>query len=174
MRALLLVVDVQNGFLNAHTNHVLPVIKGLCESWPNDIVFTRYHNYPGSQFERLLNWYKLRDEPDTHLAAELEPFLPRASAVVDKMGYTALVPEMRKLLTAGDYTDVVLCGLDTETCVLKSAVDVFEFGLTPWLVSDACASNGGPAMHRTALRLARRFIGAGQLLKSGQVPAQLS
>ncbi len=137
------------------------------------LVFTRYHNYPDSPFERLLHWYKLRDAPDTDICAELQPFAARAT-VVEKLGYTALVPELEKLIVANDLTDVVICGLDTETCVLKTAVDAFEHGLTPWLIADACASNGGDRMHKTALRLARRFIGAKHIIDASDLEAHLS
>src|SRR5829696_6141705 len=103
--AVLVVVDAQNGFVNGSTQHILPTLKDLCQAWPGTLVFTRYHNYPGSQFERLLHWYKLRDAPDTDICAELAPFLPRATAVIDKLGYTALVPELEKLLASSSFTD---------------------------------------------------------------------
>ena len=170
---VLVVVDLQNGFVNRPTRHVVPVVKTLAQQWISaggQVVFTRYHNYPGSPYERLLRWYKLRAEPETTLVAELDELLPQATTVIDKTGYTVFTAEMDKLIAEHGWTDVVLCGVDTETCVLKSAADAFERGLTPWLISDACASNGGKRMHESGLRLAGRFIGPPHVIGSTDLP----
>jgi nicotinamidase-related amidase len=58
--------------------------------------------------------------------------------------------------------------------VLKTAVDTFEHGLTPWLIADACASNGGDRMHKTGLRLARRFIGSKHIINASDLEPYLS
>ena len=45
---LLIVIDVQNGFVNQHSSHVLPVIRRLLGEWTamgREVLFTRYHNY---------------------------------------------------------------------------------------------------------------------------------
>ncbi len=168
----LVAVDLQNGFLGLETRHILPVVKALAKSWIDagaPVVFTRYHNYPGSPYERLLHWYKLRGEPETALAAELDELLPYAAGVIDKTGYTVFVPELDRLIADNGWTGVVLCGLDTETCVLKSAADAFERGLTPWLVEDACASNGGERFHQDGLRVTGRLIGLEQIVKSSDL-----
>jgi len=58
---------------------------------------------------------------------------------------------------------LVLCGIATDGCVLKTAVDAFERGIEPVVVVDACASHAGNAVHEAGLLLLGRFIGAGQL-----------
>jgi nicotinamidase-related amidase len=174
---VLLVVDAQNGFLNGRTRGILPLVKKLCARWLDAggaVVFSRYHNFPGSQFERLLHWYKLRDAPDTELSAELQPFVANAAAVIDKVGYTAVTAELTTLLAAHDWTHVAICGLDTETCVLKTAADIFELGLIPILISDACASNGDTSMHEAGLRLAGRFIGSDHVVTAEELESRLS
>jgi len=62
------------------------------------------------------------------------------------------------------WSDLVLCGIDTDACVYDSAVDAYQTGIRPWIVTDACASSGGPAYHEAALLLASRNVGRGQLL----------
>jgi nicotinamidase-related amidase len=137
-------------------------------------VLTRYHNEPGSQYERLLHWYKVRDHPDTEIVGELDEFVPGAAAIVDKTGYTALTAKVHALLTELQITDVVVAGLDTDTCVLKTVADVFETGLRPWLAADCCASNGGVREHRAGLRLAGRFIGIQQVKDAAGVLGALT
>ena len=167
----LVVIDAQVGFLKDTTVTIIPRIKKLVRGFVEadaPVVFSRYHNYPGSPFERLLHWYKVRDEEDVRLIPHLDELTARAT-VIDKTGYTVFVEDMDKLIAATGCTDVVLCGVDTETCVLKSAVDAFERGLVPWIVRDACTSNGGMAMHRLGLRVARRFVGPGQVIRASEL-----
>jgi len=53
-KPVLVVVDVQNGFITEHSQHVVPVITNLVRRWQaarGDVIFTRYRNYPSSPFE---------------------------------------------------------------------------------------------------------------------------
>jgi nicotinamidase-related amidase len=168
---VLVVIDAQVGFLKDTTVTVLPKIKKLAARFAEagaPVVFSRYHNYPGSPYERLLHWYKVRDADDVRLVPDLDHEAAQAT-VIDKTGYTVFVEDMDKLIASTGRTDIVLCGVDTETCVLKSAVDAFERGLIPWILKDACASNGGLAMHRVGLRLARRFVGPAQVVRASEL-----
>ncbi|MGN2642486.1 isochorismatase family cysteine hydrolase [Nocardia takedensis] len=172
----MLVVDVQNGFVTPTSGHVVPIITRLVEKWlgtPHPVVFTRYFNYPGSPYEKLVGWRGLLDRPDTDLVDELAVFTdqPRAH-VLDKTVYTALTEEGMHLLTDLGVTDVLVCGIATDACVLKTVLDAFEAGLTPWVIADACASNASrhPAqqVHDSALLLMSRLVGAKQIINSDQ------
>jgi nicotinamidase-related amidase len=69
--AVLAIVDVQNGFITEHSRSVVPIIADLVARWQakgGDTLFTRYLNYPGSPFERLLDYTDLHSEPETALA----------------------------------------------------------------------------------------------------------
>jgi nicotinamidase-related amidase len=74
-----------------------------------------------------------------------------------------LTPELENYLREQQVERLVLCGIATDGCVLKSAVDAFERGIEPVVVTDACASHGGSEIHEAGLLLLGRFIGAGQL-----------
>jgi nicotinamidase-related amidase len=181
MRAVLIVVDVQNGFITPDSAPVVPVIAGLAEQWLNNggqVIFTRYFNYPGSPYERLIGWYALHQAPETDLADELAPLAARPGAVVtDKRAYSALTPDVRGLLDDGGFTDLLICGIATDGCVLKTALDAFDAGYTPWVLADACASNASsvpPAeVHASALALLTRLIGAGQMIRCEQALGML-
>lgn len=175
--AVLFVVDVQNGFHNKFSAPTVRRIVALARSWIDaglPAVFTKYHNYPGSKFERLLDWTEVQHAPDTDLVDDLVPLAARGLAVADKTGYSVFTAEVAKLVDHHGWTDLVFCGLDTDTCVLKSAVDAFEREHIPWLVRDACASHGGRGQHRTAVTMVGRFIGARQLITCRDVAAALA
>lgn len=178
--AALIVIDMQNGFLNHHSRHIIPAVARLVDHWTaagRPVVFTRYHNTPGSAFERLIQWSRLQSAPETDITPELATRADQAHAVIDKPAYTWFTPEAVALTARARWTDLVFCGVATESCVLKSAADAFERDYTPWIVIDATASDAGPAVHDAGLLVARRFIGRGQLITIDdavrQFPARL-
>lgn len=175
-KPVLVVVDVQNGFITEHSQPVVPVIVDLVHRWQaahGEIVFTRYLNYPGSPFERLIGWSKMTDGPQTELATELTPYVGPQTPVIDKYIYTLFTPEGKQLVDERGWTDLYVCGIDTEICVLKTAVDAFEHDLTPWILKDACASHSGHEAHAAGLFIAARFIGANQIIHTTSVPGSV-
>ncbi|MFI0718322.1 isochorismatase family cysteine hydrolase [Streptomyces sp. NPDC021224] len=175
--AALIVVDVQNGFSNHHSRHVVPVISGLVSQWSaagRPVVFTRYRNYPGSSFERFFRWSRLQSPPETDIVPELTEQAASAFAVLDKAGYSLFTDEAVALLAETDWTDLVFCGIATESCVLKSAADAFERGYAPWVLVDSSASDAGLPVHDAGLTVARRLIGPRQLITTDDLLAQLT
>jgi hypothetical protein len=73
-----------------------------------------------------------------------------------------------RLVNEHGWTDLYLCGIDTDSCVLKTAVDTFERNPTPWILKDACASHAGA--HAVGLFIAARFIGANQIIQTTSLP----
>ncbi|WP_240134451.1 isochorismatase family cysteine hydrolase [Streptomyces sp. MUM 178J] len=176
-KAALVVVDMQNGFINHHSHHAVPAVADLVATWTavgRPVVFTRYFNYPDSPYERFFHWRRLQEPPETEIVPELADAASRARVVIDKTGYTFLTTQANALAREAGWTDLVFCGVATESCVLKSAADAFEQGFAPWIVTDACASDAGPDVHDAGLVVARRLIGEGQLVTMGHVIQELS
>ncbi|MCX2971649.1 MULTISPECIES: cysteine hydrolase family protein [Streptomyces] len=174
--AALVVVDMQNGFVNHHSRHAVPAVSDVVTRWAaadRPVIFTRYFNHPGSPYERFFQWHRLQAPPETDIVPELDDHAARAHAVIDKTGYTLLTSQAADLIRQAGWTDLVFCGIATESCVLKSAADAFEHGYAPWIVTDACASDAGPGVHDAGLVVARRLIGEGQLVTSKDVMRQL-
>lgn len=176
-RAALIVVDLQNGFVNHHSSTVVPIVVQLVQRWTaadRPVVFTRYWNYPGSPFERIIQWTRLQQVPETDIVPELAESAAAAYATIDKITYSCFTPETTALIGEAGWTDLVFCGIATESCVLKSAADAFERDHTPWIVTDASASDAGRAVHDAGLLVARRLIGRNQLVTTDQVIQQLA
>lgn len=85
--------------------------------------------------------------------------------VVDKTIYSLFSEQGTNVVRALGRTDLYFCGIATESCVLKSAVDAFERNLTPWVIEDASASHAGTEAHAAGILVARRFIGRGQVIR---------
>jgi len=106
------------------------------------------------------------DGPETELVNGLAPYVGPHTSVIDKYIYTLFTPEGIQLVDEREWTDLYVCGIDTEICVLKTAVDAFERDLTPWILKDACASHSGPEAHAAGLFIAGRFIGTNQIIQT--------
>ena len=66
-KPVLVVVDMQNGFLGAKSEHVIPRVVDLvktCKRREIPIVFTRFHNRANSPYETLIGWRRLRESPE--------------------------------------------------------------------------------------------------------------
>lgn len=61
---------------------------------------------------------------------------------------------------------VYLCGFDTDCCVLATAIQLFELGICPVVLSYYCHSNGGEAAHVEALTCLNRLIGMQHVIHS--------
>jgi nicotinamidase-related amidase len=99
--------------------------------------------------------------------------LPSNAPVFDKYIYTLFTPEGTQLVDERGWTDLYICGIDTEVCVLKTAADAFEHNLIPWILKDACASHSGPKAHTAGLLIAARFIGTNQITDTESLPGSV-
>ena len=102
--------------------------------------------------------------------AELKPYAGPHTPIIDKYIYTLFTSEGTPLVAERGWTNLYACGIDTDICVLKTAVDAFEQNLTPWILKDACASHSGPEAHTAGLFIAERFIGANQVIPTTSLP----
>jgi nicotinamidase-related amidase len=163
----LLVVDVQKGFVNEFTRHIPARIARLIErDRPDPILFTRFVNTPESPYSRFLDWTDCSDPPETDLAPEVTGFA-RMDRLFAKPGFAGISDELRDFLTARKFEEITVVGIDTDMCVLKIALDIFDLGVKPVVLTDCCASTGGLQAHLAGLAVLARNIGAAQLRDAG-------
>lgn len=140
----------------------MAVIARLAQEWldhSRDVVFTRYLNYDDSPFEKVMGWSKLKDSPEIDIVDDLQDVSCKATAVIDKKIYTLFNDEGTALAHSRQWTDMFVCGIDTEVCVLTTAVDAFEHGIRAWLLTDASASHAGRQTHDAGVLGAQKMIG---------------
>lgn len=159
----LVVIDVQQGFITDATRHVPDRVAALQASH-GPVFATRFVNPEGSAHRRLIGWQRFAPgSPDTELA-----FAPRADAVIlEKRTYSAGDTDLLAHLKAIDASEVHLCGIATDNCVLAVAIALFEAGFRPVVLADACGSHAGADYHDWGLRILRRLIGAAQVIDGG-------
>ena len=157
--AALLIVDVQEGFINDSTRYVVRAVEELQARYEH-IFATRFINGVDSPHRNLIDWHRFGEgSRDTKLAFRVSP----KAEIIDKTTYTCVNPDFLANLRNREISEVHICGIDTDVCVMKCAVDLFENGIRPIVLSKASASHAGDAHHQAALLILRRLIGARQI-----------
>ncbi|CAN5360235.1 hypothetical protein BH09CHL1_BH09CHL1_25560 [soil metagenome] len=163
----LLVVDVQLGFLNDYTQHIPARINQLLQKRDFDpVLFTRFVNAEDGPYPRFLDWHACQNPPETNLAPEMLDFVSD-EFVFAKPGYAGISDELARYLLDNNYEQISIAGIDTDMCVLKVAMDIFDLGIRPIILADCCASTAGLQSHLAGLAILARNIGADQLRDAG-------
>ncbi|WP_299471836.1 isochorismatase family cysteine hydrolase [uncultured Roseibium sp.] len=159
----LLIIDVQKGFVSPATTHIPAIVEELQDSYAH-VAASRFINRPNSPHRRFLGWNRLLpDTEETELA-----FTPSSGAFVfEKPQYSAVSYDLLRWIHLNRLSEVHLCGIDTEICVLTSATALFEVSVKPVVLAWACASGGGAEGHAAGLVALRRLIGRDNVWADG-------
>lgn len=162
-----MVVDVQNGFINNYTKYVPGRIRNLIEREEYAVIFyTRFVNVEGSPFRRMLDWDECAAPPDTEIVPELVRFASE-DQIYSKPGYAGLPDNLAERLQREGVEQIGVVGIDTDMCVLKVALDLFDLNIEPLVYIDCCASTAGLQAHLAGLAVLARDIGADHLRDAG-------
>ena len=177
MKRCLLLIDVQKGFVSAETEYAVERIEGLLRrklpgrypdaAVPDGTVFdemiaTQFVNAENSPFRRFIGWNKLSGPPETDVLGFVRE---NADRVFVKNVYSAVNDELLSYLEEKEMAEVFLAGIDTDCCVLKTAADLFERNIDAKVLAYYTASNGGRGNRYAAIRVLKRMIGAGQIIR---------
>jgi nicotinamidase-related amidase len=163
----LLVVDVQNGFINEYTHHIPQRVVALLERGAYEpVLFTRFVNCAGGPYHTILDWHACEREPETNLVPQLTPYAA-PDRVFEKLGLAGMPDELAVYLREHKIEEIAILGIDTDMCVLKLAMDAFDRGVKPIVLTDCCASTAGLQAHFAGLAVLSRNIGAQQLREAG-------
>lgn len=156
---------MQNGFVQTDdTRAIIPRIQGLADAWAKKdwpIVASRFINIQGSNWERLRDWHDMQSGPATNIVPDLTL---QTSYIFKKGTYSAWSDEVSAVCAAHSVQQIVIVGVDTNECVLATAIDIFDAGLTPIVVKDCCASSGGKQSHDMGIALLSALIGPRQIV----------
>ncbi|MEC4815814.1 MAG: isochorismatase family protein [Scytonema sp. PMC 1069.18] len=107
---------------------------------------------------------------ETELSAILSPVV---SKTFDKPSYSPMSPALLRSLQRNAITTVAVCGVDTDACVMATALGLFDAGFETFVVSDGCASSGGQEYHEAAIKILERNIGAQYVIPFSELPVML-
>lgn len=163
----LLIVDVQSGFINSFTHHIPQRVADLIRrNQYAPLLFTRFINSTDGPYNRFLNWDSCDCEPEINIVPELQPFA-KPSCIFSKAGVCGMTDDLAQYLRQQEIKRIFLVGIDTDMCVLKIAMDLFDIGIEPIVFTDCCASTAGLQAHLAGLAVLSRNIGAERLRDAG-------
>lgn len=157
MRQVLLIIDVQPSF-NPPT-WLVDGINTLLGRLPSVATVERYDESV-TPFARQLGWQPAPNDQS----------LVAADRIFIKHGY-APTPETVAYLKSLAPQRVLVCGIQTDTCVLAAGFALFDAGLQPTLISDLTVGSSLDRSGQLGVDLWRHHFG--QVVDRGQVAATL-
>lgn len=162
-KTALLVVDVQKGFVNDETRRVLPAIRHLMADFTGKPIFvSQFFNAWDSGFRKYLDYTEMDlNAPEQALAIPV----PDDAIFIPKKSYSSFNPYFEDMLQLRGIQELHICGLETDACILATAMDVMSrTTIRPVVHAEACACRGGRACHDQAMAILRRNIGDAQVV----------
>jgi nicotinamidase-related amidase len=138
---------------------LVPTIAALADAFAPSVLFTRHvppaDGGAGTWRRFYTAWSELARDPSVW---ELMPELAgRAQVDAPKSIYSAFGSEaLRRELDRRDSPALVVCGVETDCCVLATVLEAVDRGIPVTIVADAVASPSR-AGHEGALALCRRL-----------------
>jgi nicotinamidase-related amidase len=129
MSNALLVVDVQRYFMkDAPQDLPQRVVNHIDATSYDHVVFARFKNEPDSNFVKLLKWTKCATDNDAELPEEFAN-LAHKDNVFTRATYSAFkTTGLDEYLREREVERLVVCGVDTDACVLATAFEAFDLG----------------------------------------------
>jgi len=159
----LVIIDMQNGFMNEYTRHLPEKIRQFANANHFDcILATRYCNTPETPCYRD-GWTDCMSHTiDAQLVPEVAGI---AGKVFDKHIYSTWTPEFAEFLHHQQFEKLYFCGVNTDCCVLVSVLNCYDRNQECFVIGDLCASTLGDKIHENALEIIRGNITPERVLK---------
>lgn len=168
MKKCLVIVDMQNAFMNQYTEH-LPhkTAKFIERSSFDSIIATRYCNTPETACYKLGNWKEcMSGTSGAEIVSVIKPFAQR---IFDKTTYSGFTNEFRKYIQSEGFDKLFFCGVNTDCCVLATVLACYDAVQDCVVISDLCASTLGEEKHDHALDLLRDNITPDRVVNSFEI-----
>ena len=160
MNKLLLIIDVQLDFINENTKPILNKIIELIDSKKyNKIAFTRFINDKNSIWYRKLNYKGCMTNEGQKIVLNTKDY-----KIFNKKIYSAVNEEFEKWIKDNNINEIYLCGFDTDACIQKTALDLFEKGYNVFVLKDYCMSHSGKELHDIIINNLKRLIGKNSII----------
>ena len=155
MNNFLLVIDLQNDFINENTKDIPIIVQELIKKNMFDYVaFTKFVNSVDSIFYKVLGYKGCINDADREIVIDIGN-----ARIFEKRVYTAFIDELKKFIEDNSIKTIYLCGIDTNACVFKTALDLFENNYDVKVIEDCSMSHSGRDFHDYAIKMLKKSIG---------------
>ena len=133
----IIIVDMQKGFINENNSFLVEKINNYLKNHVFDnIIYTKYINFPESPFVKFLDWKDLQDEDSQQIIVDIK----KGGIIFEKVGYgvdTCVIDYMK----SKNITECEVCGTNSDACVMAVAFNLFDNDIKPILLEDMCGTN---------------------------------
>lgn len=173
MKKCLVIVDMQNDFINQYTEHIPhKTAKFIEEHYFDRIIATRYCNTHETACYKLGNWKEcMTGTPEAEIVSVIKPSVQRT---FDKTTYSGFTNEFREYIQRKGGDKLFFCGMNTDCCVLATVLSCYDAVQECVVISDLCASTLGEEKHNHALDLLRDNITSDKVVNSFEIDKNLN
>lgn len=170
-KKVLLAMNPQNGFKNKHTEKSIQRVDEIIDYF--DVKFiSLFHNPDKSMYKEHLHWHnfskhKHQDYFDIAIKNTSN------SKFVKNHKYNNITWQIKTYIKMNKIKTVYLCGVETDAGVYKTALELFDMGVKPIIIKDACGSRRGKKYHDMGITLAERQIGEDNVLTFDELKDKL-
>lgn len=157
-KRLFLIIDMQIGFINAHTEGIDERILNFLKQVGEQVITagTRYVNHAHTACYVFEGWKACMAGTEE---AELVPSLRgTVIRVFDKDKYSCWNDEVKQFIRDNHIEKVYFAGVNTGCCVLNSVLDCYNDLVDCAVIEDLCGSTSGMREHEAALTVLRSCI----------------
>lgn len=148
MRKLLLIVDVQEGFINEKSAWLPEKIgKYIAKSDYTDVVATQFVNHHKTPCYKFMDWTGCMTPDEKAICPEV---LRYCKKVFQKDTYTSVTPQLLDYIAINHYAEIHICGISSGCCVVATAYDLFDRGFNIKVIPALCAVTGRMAGYKEA------------------------
>lgn len=128
---LLLVIDLQNEFINQYSKSAVNDIKTLIDTNNFDqVIFTRFINDKDNPCYKIgRKWCMTKENQDICIDT-------KKYTIIDKWTYTAYNEELLNFINENNIQDIYLVWIDAECCVYVTALNMFENNFNIFVLKD--------------------------------------
>ena len=124
MSKVLLIVDMQKGFINKkiYSDLVVKIDDLIKKNTYDCYIFTKFINKNNSFFVNKLNWKNLMNEESQKICVTM----PKNCLVFEKFGYALdkkHVKKIKEIVSSENQIDI--CGLQTDACVYAISLQLY-------------------------------------------------
>jgi nicotinamidase-related amidase len=153
----LIIVDVQESFLDERNRYIVPNILELLKTERYDsYVVATFHAETGSLWERQQGWTCPRG-PATETVPEIAEVLRTHDPIVLEKETRSVFKgsvELASLLHERNIEEVHIVGTQTNDCVLATALEAFDLGFLAYVIEECCEAESAE-LHQAGLILLR-------------------
>jgi nicotinamidase-related amidase len=159
MKRALLVIDIQQYFMEDAPSSLPRDVVEHYQTKANNyglVCFAAFRNQPGSNFVRSLKWDKCSSDQDVILPPAFQPYI-RPDNVFERTAYSVFKDaRLHAFLQEHEVDRLVLCGVDTDACVLGTAFEAFDLGYHVEINFDLTHSSNN--LKESAQKIANRIL----------------